>query len=77
MFNHLKEFPSIIPTAMHLNFLVLRLYKFMLLPAKQVAFFPTTTTPTTTPTTSPTTTSTTTPITTTFLYQGGLCAMKS
>ena len=39
MFNHLKEFPSIIHAAMHLNFLALRLYKFMLLPAEQVAFF--------------------------------------
>ena len=27
------------PAAMHLNFLAIRLYKFMLLPAKEVAFF--------------------------------------
>ena len=37
--HHLKEFPNIIPAAMHLNFLALRLYKFMPLPTKQVAFF--------------------------------------
>ena len=35
----LKEFPSIISAAMHLNFLAFRLQKYMLLPAKQVALF--------------------------------------
>ena len=37
--NLLKKFPSVIPAAMHLNFLTLRLYKFMLFPEKQVTLF--------------------------------------
>ena len=37
--NFLKEFPSIISAATRLNFLALRLYKFMLLPARHVALF--------------------------------------
>ena len=37
--NLLKELPSIIPAAMHLNFLTLRLYRFMLLPAEQASLF--------------------------------------